>query len=88
MKEPFAYVLYIDRGTEEHLVSLHKSLDEAEDALRAYSRTIVVGPNDNEIIEVLAEDGVHARIYACTLQRRGQSSVELVPFADGNAAAA
>jgi hypothetical protein len=43
MKEPFAYVLYIDRGTEEHLVSLYKSLDEAEDALRVYSRTIVVG---------------------------------------------
>lgn len=86
MNDPFAFVLYIDRGRKEHLVSLHKSLDEAEDALRAYSRTIVVGANDNEIIEVLAEDGIHARIYACVQQRRGQNSIELVPF--GEAAAA
>jgi hypothetical protein len=88
MKEPFAYVLYIDRGAEEHLVSLYQSLDDAEAALRAYAQTIVIGPSDSEIVEVLAEDGVRARIYACTQQRRGQSSVELVPFADGTAAAA
>jgi hypothetical protein len=81
VKDPFAYVLYIDRGTEEHLVSLYQRLDEAEEALRAFARTIVVGPRDNEIAEVLAEDGVHARIYACTLQRRGQSSTEVQPFA-------
>jgi hypothetical protein len=81
MKEPFAYVLYLDRGPEEHLVSLHKSLDEAEEALRAFAQTIVVGLSDNEIVEVLAEDGVHARIYACTLQRRNtQSSTEVQPF--------
>jgi hypothetical protein len=79
MKEPFAYVLYIDRGTEEHLVSLYQSLDEAE--LRAYAATIVVGPSDDEIVEILAEDGIHARIYACTMKRNTQTSAELTPFA-------
>jgi hypothetical protein len=88
MKEPFAYVLYIDRGTREHLVSLHQSLDEAEDALRAYAKTIVIGPSDNEIVEVLAEDGTHARLFACSMKRNVQFSTELVPFADGTVAAA
>lgn len=81
--EPFAYVLYIDRGTgEEHLVSLYRSLDEAEDALRAFARTIVIGPSDSEIVEVLAEDGLHVRIYAVTQKKNAQVSTELVPFAD------
>jgi hypothetical protein len=81
MKESFVYVLYIERDTEEHLVRLYRSLDEAEDALRAYSRTIVVGPSDDDIVETLAEDGIYARIYACTTKRDGQVSSEIIPFA-------
>jgi hypothetical protein len=87
MKEPFAYVLYIDRGAEEHLVWLHQSLDEIEDALRAYAETIFVGPaNDDDIVEMLAEDGKHARIFACTLKRNAQISTELKPFTRAKAA--
>jgi len=87
MKEPFAYVLYIDRGTEEHLVSLHQSLDEAEDALRAYAGTIFVGvTDDDDIIETLAEDDKHVRIFACTLKRNTQISTELKPFTRAKAA--
>jgi hypothetical protein len=88
MTKPFAYVLYVDRGTEEHLVSLYQSLDEAEDALRDYAETIFAGPADDDIVEILAEEDVRARIFACTFKRNRQSSVELVPFADGKAAAA
>jgi len=80
MKEPFAYVLYIDRGNQEHLVSLHQSLDEAEDALRDYAGTIFVGPTDDDIVGALAEDGKHARIFACTLKHKKQISTELKPF--------
>jgi hypothetical protein len=82
MKEPYAYLLYIDRGTEEPLVSLYRSLDEAEDALRAYVQTIFVGPQcDGEIVETLAEDGIRVRIFACTEKRNTQVSTELQPFA-------
>jgi len=82
MKEPFAYVLYIDRGTKEHLVSLYRSLDEAEQALRAYVKTIFIGgASDADIVETLAEDGISARIYACAMKRNTQTSEELVPFA-------
>jgi len=65
-----------------------KKVKEAEAALREYAETIVVSPGDEEIAEALAENGIHARIYGCTLKRRGQRSTELVPFADGKAAAA
>jgi hypothetical protein len=82
MKEPFAYVLYIDRGAEEHLVSL-----EAEDALRDYAGTIFVGPtDDDDIVEVLAEDGKHVRIFACTLKHKKWISTELKPFTRAKAA--
>jgi hypothetical protein len=84
--EPFAYVLYIDRGTEEHFVWLYQSLDEAGDALRAYAATIVYSPSDDEIAEILAEDGIHARIYACTMKRNTQASAEVTPFARRQAA--
>jgi len=84
----YAYVLYIDRGPKEHLVSIYEKVKEAEAALREYAETIVVSPGDDEIAEALAENGIHARIYGCTLKRRGQRSTELVPFADGKAAAA
>jgi len=80
MKAPFAYVLYIERDTDEHLVLLHQSLDETEDALRDYARTIVVSPSDDEIVEVLAEHNIHARIYACAMKRNTQISTELKPF--------
>jgi hypothetical protein len=80
MKEPFAYVLYIERDTDEHLVSIHRSLDEAEDALRAFARTIVVAPSDDDITEILAEYNLHARIYACAMKRNTQISTELKPF--------
>ncbi len=82
MKTPYAYVLYIECDAEEHLVSLYRSLDEAEDALRDYTVTIFAGPQpDDDIIESLAEYGKHARIFACTLRRGKQVSTELNPFA-------
>jgi hypothetical protein len=81
MNKPYAYVLYIDRGTEEHLVSLHQTLDGAEAALRAYAAKIVIGPSDDDIVETLAEDGIHVRIFACTEKRNMQISTELQPFA-------
>ena len=81
MKEPFAYVLYIDRGTDGPLVSLYQSLDEAEHVLRNYAETIFVGPADDEIVEALAENGKHVRIFACTVKRNTQISTELKPFA-------
>jgi hypothetical protein len=80
MKQPYAYVLYIDRGAKEHLVSGWQSLDDAEAALRDFAATIFVGPTDDEIIEALAEEGIHARIYALTEKRGKQISVEVTPF--------
>jgi hypothetical protein len=79
MKTPFAYVLYI--GHDKAEVSLHRTLDEAEEALRDFAATIVVGPADDDIPEVLAEDGVHVRLFALTMKRNKQSSVDLRPFA-------
>jgi hypothetical protein len=82
MKEPFAYVLYINRGNEEHLVSLYRSLDEAEDALRTYAKTVVVGGLSNdELVETLAEWDEHVHIFACAMKRNAQISTELKPFA-------
>jgi hypothetical protein len=80
MKKPFAYVLHIERDSAEHLVSLYQSLDEAENALRAYAATIFAGPGDDEIVEMLAEDGLHVRIFACVMKRNTQISTELKPF--------
>jgi hypothetical protein len=80
MQRP-AYVLYIERDTEEHLVELYQSLDEAEDALRDYAATIFIAPRDGDIVEVLAESGIRPRIFACTLVRGKQRSIELMPFA-------
>jgi hypothetical protein len=78
-KEPFAYVLYIHSRTRE-FVSLHQSLDEAEEALRAYAGTIFVRLNDNEIVETLTDDGMYVRIFACAMERNTQISTELRPF--------
>ena len=80
MKEPFAYVLYIEHDTAEHFVSIHQSLNEAEEALRAFGATIVAGPCDEDLVETLAEYNEHARIYACTMKRNMQISTELEPF--------
>jgi hypothetical protein len=79
MKEPFAYVLYIHSRTRE-FVSLHQSLDEAEDALRAYAGTIFIDLSDDNIVETLTEDGTHVRIFACTMERNKQISTKLKPF--------
>jgi hypothetical protein len=87
MKEAFAYVLYIDRGTEEHRVLLFQSLDDAEDELRDYARTIFVGVADEDIVATLAEDGKHARIFACMLKHKRQISTELKPFTRATKAA-
>jgi hypothetical protein len=86
MKEPFAYVLYIERDSDEHLVSVHRSLDEAEAELRAFAANIVLDPSDDEIVDFLCEYGEHARIYACTIKRNTQTSAELTPFARRQAA--
>jgi hypothetical protein len=81
MKAPITYVLYIDRGPEEHLVSLWRTLDDAEDTLREYAGTIFVGvTDDDDIVETLAEDGKHVRIFACTMKHNRQISTELKPF--------
>jgi hypothetical protein len=82
MPQPFAHVLYIDRGSEEHLVSLHRRLDQAEAALRAFVATVFVGPAaDSEIVESLADAKIHVRLFACTWRRGKQVSTELEPFA-------
>jgi hypothetical protein len=83
MNKPYAYVLYIDRGTEEHLVSLHQTLNGAEAALRDYAASIFVGGLcDGEIVETLAGlCGERVRIFACTEKRNTQVSTELQPFA-------
>jgi hypothetical protein len=88
MNKPFAYVLFINRGNEERLVSLHQSLDEAEDALRAYARTVFVSPgDDDELVEALAECDEHVHIFACTMKRNTQISTELQPFTRATEAA-
>ncbi len=74
MKHPFAYVLFVGHAGAETEASLHRTLDEAEETLRALVAAAFVTPiRDDEIVEVLAEDGTHARIFACTS--------ELEPFA-------
>jgi hypothetical protein len=78
-EKPFAYVLYIDSRTRE-FVSLHQSLDTAEDALRTYAASIFAGLNDNEIVETLTEDGTYVRLFACARERNKQNSTKLKPF--------
>jgi hypothetical protein len=74
MKEPFAYVLYVVHDNAKHEVFLYQTLGEAEQALRDFTKTLVVGScADDEIIETLAECGERARIFVCT--------AELKPFA-------
>jgi hypothetical protein len=55
MKEPFAYVLYIEHDFDEHVVSVWQTLDDAEDALRDYTKTIAFGVDDEDILKTLAQ---------------------------------
>ena len=80
MKEPFACVLHIEHDNAEHLVSLYRSLDEAEDALRVFAATVFVGLGEDEIVESLAECGEHVRLYSCAMKRGKQISTEIQPF--------
>jgi hypothetical protein len=63
MKEPFAYVLYIHSRTRE-FVSLHQSLDEAEDALRAYAGDDLYRPQRRQHRRD-AHRGWHSRAHLC-----------------------
>jgi hypothetical protein len=73
MKRPFAFVVYVEHYGDEPWVSLYRTLDEAEAALRDLAAANVVQrPRDDEIVETLAECGERVRVFACT--------TELEPF--------
>jgi hypothetical protein len=81
MPTPFAYVTYIEHDHSEHLVSVHLTLEAAEDALLAYAKTIFADdetPTANvKIVETLAEYGEYARVYAVMTDHHGtQYSIE------------
>jgi hypothetical protein len=70
MRRPFGYIIYLEHGN----AFFYRSLDEAEQALREFVATLVVGHcADDEIILTLEECGEHVRVFACT--------TELEPFA-------
>jgi hypothetical protein len=78
--KPFAYVFYVEHDNDEHYVSVHSSLDEAEEALRAYAAAIFVDGEslaDSEIADILMEYNEHVRIFACTVKRGVQISTQL-----------
>jgi hypothetical protein len=79
------YVLYIEHDYAPHNVSVHDSQQEAEDALREYSKPIFADNEldviDEELVEKLAEFNEYARVYRCggkdDVFRTG---VEITPF--------
>ena len=83
VKEPFAFVVYIERNDDdERLAFVYRDLDEAEEALRDYAKTIFVGGClDDELVEALADKSIHVRIFACLIKRNKQISEELELFA-------
>jgi hypothetical protein len=91
MRKPFVvYVLLIDdahiRFNRKPLVSVHRSLQEAEEMLRAYTAELLPGWRmvDSEIVKKLAEYNDRARIFACTTEcDLDQDSSELEPFTGG-----
>jgi hypothetical protein len=80
-KPPFAFVLVMEHPNAETTVAACATLEEIEEALRAATGARWVGLVDDEIVETYAENGWRVRIFACTAHRKGQSSIELVPFA-------
>jgi len=86
-KPPFAHVLIMEHPNIETSVAASATLEEIEEALRAGTRSRWVGLTDNEIIETLNENGWRVRIFACIAYRKGQSSIELKPFAHAAKAA-
>jgi hypothetical protein len=81
--KPFAHVLYIEHDVDEHIVSVHQTLEQAEDELRVFAKAIFEGDetSDDKIVETLAEFNKHARIYAVVTVVGGQTSAEITPFA-------
>ena len=86
-KPPFAYVLVMEKPNVETTVAACATLEEIEEALRAAARATWAGLVDDEIVETYTEDGWRVRIFACIAHRKGQSSIELVPFARTGVAA-
>jgi hypothetical protein len=80
-KPPFAYVLVMEHPNAETTVATCATLEEIEEALRAAACATWVGLVDDENVETYTENGWRVRIFACFAQRKGQSSIELVPFA-------
>jgi hypothetical protein len=78
---PFAFVLLLEHADGETSVAACSTLKEIEEALRFEATSRWVGVGDNEILELLTEEGWRVRVFACTAQHRGQVSTELVPFA-------
>jgi hypothetical protein len=78
---PFAHVLYMEHSNGVTSVAACSTLKEIEEALRFEATSRWVGVGDNEILELLTEEGWRVRVFACTAHRRGQVSTELVPFA-------
>jgi hypothetical protein len=77
-KEIYGYVLYIERTkTDERLVSIHRTMAEAEEGLRDYARTIWVGGmRDDELLDELTEEDERVVIFECS----NLGSIELTPF--------
>ena len=84
MSKPFAYVTYIEHDNGEHLVFVHPTLDEAENALFDYAQTVFdegTRMEKFEIVETLACYGKYACIYAVTKDSDGsQDSLGITPF--------
>jgi hypothetical protein len=82
MKNRPVYVLLIEYSDDEPFVTLHQSLDDAEDALREIAARIWAGPQaDEDMLEVFAKYGHRVRVFACTMKRNVQTSTEITPFA-------
>jgi hypothetical protein len=86
-KPPFAFVLYMEHPDFETSVGVCPTLEQIEEALRRHAASTWTGLVDDEIVETLADHGWRVRVFACTAQRSGQLSTELVPFARKAAAA-
>jgi hypothetical protein len=84
---PFAYVFVMEKPNVATTVAASATLEEIEEALRKAARARWVGLVDSEIVETLNENGWRVRIFACIARGKGQSSIELVPFARTGVAA-
>ena len=74
---PLAFVLWIWRSKRQTRVSVHNSLEDAEQALRDFAAGIFTGLTDDDLLDVLEADGAEVHLYGC--EPRG--SFEIRQFA-------